>query len=160
MTVDDGVVKRKALHEAAHVVVGMALGLRLLRVTINEDDGAGGVYFEPLGRGAPPRAESMSMLFAGALAETRCGVDEQATAASGRYDMERINDIATALGSPEDVPALVASARERAASLVELGRHQMAQLRAARGRRHAHRRFSARRAEAGRTARSLKALRT
>jgi hypothetical protein len=105
--------KRRSIHEAAHAVVGMALGLKLVRLTIDD------ATFEPRDKKMPPRAESMPMLWAGVLAETRYGVDEKLTMQSGRLDMACINEIAAARTSaPEDVPPLIASARAQATDLV------------------------------------------
>lgn len=64
-----------AQHEAAHVVVGLALGLRLSRVTLGEQTFKAGPYVgETVWYGSPwPREAGLLMTAAGVAWERRCG---------------------------------------------------------------------------------------
>lgn len=64
-----------AQHEAAHVVVGLALGLRLARVALGEKQAPGGAFVgETVWHGDPwPREAGLLMTAAGVAWERRCG---------------------------------------------------------------------------------------
>src|SRR3954469_17645271 len=83
--------KRRALHEAAHAVVGMALGLKLVRVTIN---GGGVTDFEEPPQRARDQSAAIAMLWASSLAEERYAVDPAITAHSASIDMAMLEEIA------------------------------------------------------------------